>query len=78
MFGKSKKSRDDDAEKPLDISAALPSSDDFRTSLLMTGLSARFSMLREQDDPNSKLGKASDDSVLFRRQSRMDYGFEEA
>lgn len=56
----------------LDLANALPASDDFRTSLLMTGLSARFSMLREQDDPNSKLGKASDDSVLFpRRQSRM-------
>lgn len=39
----------------------------------MTGLSARFSMLREQDDPNTKIGKASDDSVLFpKRQSKMD------
>lgn len=57
---------------------ALPSSDDFRTSLLMSGLSARFSMLREQDDPNSKIGKASDDSVLFpKRQSRLnDFGFQ--
>ncbi|KAI6082744.1 hypothetical protein F4821DRAFT_205809 [Hypoxylon rubiginosum] len=59
----------------IDLSSALPSTDEFRTSLLMTGLSARFSMLREQDDPNSKIGKASDDSVLFpKRQSRMDYG----
>ncbi|KFY22540.1 hypothetical protein V491_02775, partial [Pseudogymnoascus sp. VKM F-3775] len=43
----------------------------------MTGLSARFSMLREQDDPKSKIGKASDDSVLFpKRQSRLnDFGF---
>ncbi|KFY60656.1 hypothetical protein V496_05269, partial [Pseudogymnoascus sp. VKM F-4515 (FW-2607)] len=43
----------------------------------MTGLSARFSMLREQDDPKSKIGKASDDSVLFpNRQSRLnDFGF---
>ncbi|KAK3081335.1 hypothetical protein LTS18_007779 [Coniosporium uncinatum] len=34
-------------------------------------------MLREQDDPNSKLGKASDDSVLQpQRQSRLfEYGF---
>lgn len=57
----------------IDLSTALPSSDDFRTSLLMSGLSARFSMLREQDDPNSKIGKASDDSVLFpKRQSRLD------
>lgn len=59
----------------INISSALPPSDDFRTSLLMTGLSARFSMLREQDDPNSMLGKASDDSVLSpRRQSRLDFG----
>ncbi|KAI1098166.1 hypothetical protein F4804DRAFT_136281 [Jackrogersella minutella] len=59
----------------IDLSTALPSTDDFRTSLLMTGLSARFSMLREQDDPNTKIGKASDDSVLFpKRQSRLDYG----
>ncbi|KAI9839805.1 MAG: hypothetical protein M1837_002004 [Sclerophora amabilis] len=49
----------------LDLAHALPSSDDFRTSLLMPNLSARFSMLREQDDPKSKLGKANDDSVLF-------------
>lgn len=57
----------------IDLSTALPSSDDFRTSLLMNGLSARFSMLREQDDPNSKIGKASDDSVLFpKRASRLD------
>ncbi|PGH33941.1 hypothetical protein GX50_03262 [[Emmonsia] crescens] len=56
----------------LDLSAALPSSDDFRTSLLMPNLSARFSMLREQDDPNSKIGKANDDSVLLpKRASRL-------
>ncbi|KAI1757877.1 hypothetical protein F4782DRAFT_1256 [Xylaria castorea] len=71
-FRKGKKSQE--TEKPeIDLTAALPSNDDFRTSLLMTGLSARFSMLREQDDPNTKIGKASDDSVLFpKRQSRMD------
>ena len=58
------------------LAITLPSSDDFRTSLLMPNLSARFSMLREQDDPNSLLGKASDDSVLQpRRRSRMDFGF---
>ncbi|KAJ6439724.1 Centromere protein 3 [Purpureocillium lavendulum] len=74
MFGR-KKSQED-AKKELDLASALPPTDDFRTSLLMTGLSARFSMLREQDDPNSKLGKASDDSVLFpKRQSRLaDFG----
>ncbi len=55
------------------ISAALPASEDFRTSLLMPNLSARFSMLREQDDPLSKIGKANDDSVLFpKRASRLD------
>ena len=56
----------------LDLTLALPASNDFRTSLLMPGLSARFSMLREQDDPNTKIGKASDDSVLFpKRASRL-------
>lgn len=74
-FGKSKKSHEE-ALAPAFKAAVLPSTDDFRTSLLMTGLSARFSMLREQDDPLSMLGKASDDSVLQpKRQSRlMDFG----
>ncbi|KAI1764498.1 hypothetical protein GGR53DRAFT_520330 [Hypoxylon sp. FL1150] len=73
-FRKGKKSQEPEKVE-IDLSSALPSTDEFRTSLLMTGLSARFSMLREQDDPNSKIGKASDDSVLFpKRQSRMDYG----
>lgn len=59
-------------KKEIDLSTALPPKEDFRTSLLMPNLSARFSMLREQDDPNSKLGKANDDSVLFpKRQSRL-------
>ncbi|KAI4730603.1 hypothetical protein E4T49_01508 [Aureobasidium sp. EXF-10728] len=65
-------------EKPqLDLDSALPSIDDFRTSLIMPNLSTRFSMLREQDDPNSLLGKASDDSVLQpQRNSRLlDFGF---
>ncbi|KAF4919178.1 hypothetical protein CGCVW01_v008151 [Colletotrichum viniferum] len=76
LFGKGKKSQEEEPKKELDLENALPSSDDFRTSLLMTGLSARFSMLREQDDPNTKIGKASDDSVLFpKRASRMDFGF---
>ena len=57
----------------IDLASALPASDDFRTSLLMPKLSARFSMLREQDDPNSKIGKANDDSVLFpKRASKLD------
>ncbi|KAH7042165.1 hypothetical protein B0J12DRAFT_579869 [Macrophomina phaseolina] len=79
---KSKKGKKNKEEpKPeLDLSQALPSSDNFRTSLLMPNLSARFSMLREQDDPESKLGKASDDSVLHpKRQSRLtDFGFNPA
>ncbi|KAF5550325.1 hypothetical protein FMEXI_3867 [Fusarium mexicanum] len=76
MFGK-KKAQEEEPKKEIDLATALPSTDDFRTSLLMTNLSARFSMLREQDDPNTKVGKASDDSVLFpKRQSRMmDFGF---
>ncbi|KEY67732.1 hypothetical protein S7711_03982 [Stachybotrys chartarum IBT 7711] len=76
MFGR-KKSIDEESKPAIDLANALPTNDDFRTSLLMTGLSARFSMLREQDDPNSLLGKASDDSVLFtKRQSRMaEFGF---
>lgn len=79
---KSKKGKKNKEEpKPeLDLTQALPSSDNFRTSLLMPNLSARFSMLREQDDPESKLGKASDDSVLYpKRQSRLtDFGFNSA
>lgn len=68
-----KKKKQEVEEKPaFDLSSALPDSNEFRTSLLMPNLSARFSMLREQDDPNTKVGKASDDSVLFpRRSSRM-------
>ncbi|KAK7964452.1 hypothetical protein PG988_011426 [Apiospora saccharicola] len=75
-FRKGKKPQEEPKPEEIDLSMALPSSDDFRTSLLMTGLSARFSMLREQDDPNTKIGKALDDSVLFpKRQSRMqDFG----
>lgn len=64
----------------VDLTTALPPSDDFRTSLLMSSLSTRFSMLREQDDPRSKLGKASDDSVLTpNRRSRLyDFGYNPA
>lgn len=72
LFGRKKKSHEQEEKKEIDLATALPSSDDFRTSLLMSGLSARFSMLREQDDPNTKIGKASDDSVLLpKRHSRM-------
>lgn len=56
----------------IDLAEALPSSNEFRTSLIMPNLSARFSMLREQDDPSTKIGKANDDSVLFpKRASRL-------
>ncbi|KAK3991516.1 hypothetical protein QBC44DRAFT_50653 [Cladorrhinum sp. PSN332] len=72
-----KKPQQEEVKKEFDLTTALPSDDNFRTSLLMSNLSARFSMLREQDDPNTKIGKASDDSVLYpKRQSRMaDFGF---
>ena len=73
-FRKGKKQQETEKVVEVDLSQALPSNDDFRTSLLMSGLSARFSMLREQDDPHTKIGKASDDSVLYpKRQSRLDY-----
>lgn len=74
-----KKSKKDAVEeKPqINLGTVLPPTDDFRTSLIMPNLSARFSMLREQDDPSSLLGKASDDSVLQpQRNSRLlDFGF---
>ncbi|KXX78798.1 hypothetical protein MMYC01_205651 [Madurella mycetomatis] len=77
VFSRGKKAQQEEVKKEFDLSTALPSNDDFRTSLLMSNLSARFSMLREQDDPNTKIGKASDDSVLLpKRQSRLaDFGF---
>ncbi|KAK4099434.1 hypothetical protein N658DRAFT_429796 [Parathielavia hyrcaniae] len=77
FFRKGKKAQQEEVKKEFDLANALPSDDNFRTSLLMGNLSARFSMLREQDDPNTKIGKASDDSVLYpKRQSRLpDFGF---
>lgn len=76
---KSKKAKKGQEEpKPeFNLDAVLPKVDDFRTSLIMPGLSTRFSMLREQDDPASMMGKASDDSVLQpKRQSRLhEFGF---
>jgi len=76
---KTKKAKKGQEEpKPeFDLNAVLPKADDFRTSLIMPGLSTRFSMLREQDDPSSVIGKASDDSVLQpKRQSRLhEFGF---
>jgi hypothetical protein len=77
---KSKKGKKGQQIEPvfeLNLATALPATDDFRTSLIMPSLSTRFSMLREQDDPTSKIGKASDDSVLPpKRQSRLhEFGF---
>ncbi|KAL2012725.1 hypothetical protein VTN00DRAFT_250 [Thermoascus crustaceus] len=70
-FKKNKK-EPEEPKPQFDLENALPSTDDFRTSLLMPKLSARFSMLREQDDPTTKVGKANDDSVLFpKRASRL-------
>jgi hypothetical protein len=67
-----KKKQQPEVKKEINIEAALPPRDDFRTSLLMPNLSARFSLLREQDNPNTKIGKANDDSVLFpNRLSRL-------
>jgi hypothetical protein len=70
-FGKNKKPTPE-GKPVIDLASALPPSNQFRTSLIMPNLSARFSMLREQDDPYTKIGKANDDSVLFpRRASRL-------
>ncbi|KAH0542820.1 hypothetical protein FGG08_002774 [Glutinoglossum americanum] len=65
------KGQQTEAKPEFDLAHALPPTDDFRTSLLMPKMSARFSMLREQDDPSTKIGKANDDSVLsLKRSSR--------
>ena len=74
-----KGSRPEAKQPEVDIGTVLPSSENFRTSLLMPNLSARFSMLREQDDPKTKIGKANDDSVLFpKRTSRLNlFGHDE-
>ncbi|KAL1968544.1 hypothetical protein VTN77DRAFT_1754 [Rasamsonia byssochlamydoides] len=72
LFKKNKKEEPEPPTPEFDLENALPSADQFRTSLLMPKLSARFSMLREQDDPTTKVGKANDDSVLFpKRASRL-------
>ncbi|KKA21232.1 hypothetical protein T310_4738 [Rasamsonia emersonii CBS 393.64] len=71
-FKKNSKKEEPEPKPEFDLENALPSTDQFRTSLLMPKLSARFSMLREQDDPTTKVGKANDDSVLFpKRASRL-------
>ena len=77
---KNRKVEEEPEPKPelnLNLTDILQSNDDFRTSLLMANLSQRFSMLREQDNPGSLMGKASDDSVLEprRRSRKLDFGF---
>ncbi|KAK8247152.1 hypothetical protein HDK90DRAFT_407467 [Phyllosticta capitalensis] len=76
---KAKKNKKAVEEPRPDVSMelSLPPADNFRTSLIMPNLSKRFSMLREQDNPESLMGKASDDSVLHpKRSSRLfDYGY---
>lgn len=68
-FRRNKKPLPPKPELELDLAHVLPSTDNFRTSLLMPNLTARFSMLRAQDDPFSLIGKASDDSVIAKRVS---------
>ena len=79
ILSKGKKGKKSTATRQpeFDLDTVLPSTENFRTSLLLPNLSARFSMLREQDDPTSLLGKASDDSVLHpKRASRLpDFGY---
>ncbi|KAL1391754.1 hypothetical protein HDK64DRAFT_197206 [Phyllosticta capitalensis] len=76
---KAKKNKKAVEEPRPDVSMelSLPPADNFRTSLIMPNLSKRFSMLREQDNPESLMGKASDDSVLHpKRSSRLfDFGY---
>lgn len=75
---KTRNVKEEPEPKPeINLTDVLPSNDDFRTSLLMANLSQRFSMLREQDNPGSLMGKASDDSVLEprRRSRKLDFGF---
>ena len=60
-----RKKPEPEQKKEVDLSQALPTEDTFRQSLMLNSLMGRFSMLREADDPNSKIGKASDDSVLM-------------
>lgn len=72
--GKKNQAVTPDETPEIDLQNALPSNDQFRTSLLLPNLSARFSMLREQNDPSSMLGKANDDSVLEpKRASKLNF-----
>ena len=77
LFRGKKGKKEATQQQDLNLDAVLPSTENFRTSLLLPNLSARFSMLREQDDPTSIMGKASDDSVLQpKRVSRLpDFGY---
>ncbi|KAK8169643.1 hypothetical protein IWX90DRAFT_383529 [Phyllosticta citrichinensis] len=70
--GKKGKKTLEEPKPEVSMELSLPSSDTFRTSLIMPNLSKRFSMLRDQDNPESLMGKAMDDSVLHpKRSSRL-------
>ncbi|KAK7534081.1 uncharacterized protein J3D65DRAFT_556952 [Phyllosticta citribraziliensis] len=75
--GKKSKKTLEEPKPEVSMELSLPSSDTFRTSLIMPNLSKRFSMLRDQDNPESLMGKAMDDSVLHpKRTSRLgDFGY---
>lgn len=75
--GKKSKRILDESKPDVSMELSLPSTDTFRTSLIMPNLSKRFSMLRDQDNPESLMGKAMDDSVLHpKRISRLgDFGY---
>ncbi|KAK7554708.1 hypothetical protein IWX49DRAFT_506339 [Phyllosticta citricarpa] len=70
--GKKSKKILEEPKPEVNMELSLPSTDTFRTSLIMPNLSKRFSMLRDQDNPESLMGKAMDDSVLHpKRISRL-------
>ncbi|KAK7524571.1 hypothetical protein IWZ03DRAFT_340570 [Phyllosticta citriasiana] len=70
--GKKSKKILEEPKPEVNMELSLPSTDTFRTSLIMPNLSKRFSMLRDQDNPESLMGKAMDDSVLHpKRTSRL-------
>lgn len=74
FFGRKQKQEAPAVAPQINMDLSLPADNEFRTSLIMPNLSARFSMLRDQNNPNSLIGKASDDSVLSpKRRSRLGF-----
>ena len=67
---KGKKVQQEEVQPVFDLGSALPSTNDFRTSLIMPGLSTRFSMLREQDDRAPRSVKRATTAFL-RRNARL-------